>query len=188
MKAANAGAPRHLPERDHDRHRPGRGRGPRVRDRTGLGADRIRFSSALLPPYARRSKSLEVLIPILYLKDLHRRLHRGAGGLTRAGRRRPLGLVHRAAWAGEHAHWLKRDLSARRYVYFWADGIPVHPARGRRAMPVGHHRRDARARRTRRPHRRRAESTQSWRELLLDLSGAGSRWPGTRGRRRPLGF
>ena len=37
-------------------------RGPRVRDRTGLGADRIRFSSALLPPYARRSKSLEVLI------------------------------------------------------------------------------------------------------------------------------
>ena len=43
-------------------------RAPRVRDRTGLGADRIRFSSALLPPYARRSKSLEVLIPVLYLR------------------------------------------------------------------------------------------------------------------------
>ena len=42
-------------------------RAPHVRDRTGLGADRIRFSSALLPPYARRSKSLEVLIPVLYL-------------------------------------------------------------------------------------------------------------------------
>ena len=39
-------------------------------DRTGLGADRIRFSSALLPPYARRSKSLEVLIPVLYLKGI----------------------------------------------------------------------------------------------------------------------
>ena len=41
---------------------------PRVRDRVGEGYERIRFSSAILPPYARRSKSLEVLIPILYLK------------------------------------------------------------------------------------------------------------------------
>jgi hypothetical protein len=41
---------------------------PRARDRVGEGGERIRFSSALLPPYARRSKSLEVLIPILYLK------------------------------------------------------------------------------------------------------------------------
>src|SRR3984893_13877010 len=38
---------------------------PRVRDRVGEGSQRIRFSSAILPPYARRSKSLEVLIPIL---------------------------------------------------------------------------------------------------------------------------
>ena len=43
---------------------------PRVRDRVGSGAERIRFSSAILPPYARRSKSLEVLIPILYLKGV----------------------------------------------------------------------------------------------------------------------
>src|SRR6201987_5568356 len=43
---------------------------PRVRDRVGEGSDRIRFSSAILPPYARRSKSLEVLIPILYLKGI----------------------------------------------------------------------------------------------------------------------
>jgi hypothetical protein len=41
---------------------------PRVSDRVGDGSERIRFSSAVLPPYARRSKSLEVLIPILYLK------------------------------------------------------------------------------------------------------------------------
>jgi putative transposase len=40
----------------------------RVRDRVGEGPQRIRFSSVILPPYARRSKSLEVLIPILYLK------------------------------------------------------------------------------------------------------------------------
>src|SRR5258707_1090568 len=43
---------------------------PRVRDRVGEGCERIRFSSAILPPYARRSKSLEVLIPILYLKGV----------------------------------------------------------------------------------------------------------------------
>jgi len=40
-------------------------RAPRVRDRAGRDGERIRFSSAILPPYARRSKSLEVLIPIL---------------------------------------------------------------------------------------------------------------------------
>src|SRR3954466_4491349 len=43
-------------------------RAPRVRDRNGAGEGRIRFTSAILPPYARRSKSLEVLIPILYLR------------------------------------------------------------------------------------------------------------------------
>jgi Putative transposase/Transposase, Mutator family len=43
---------------------------PRVRDRAGEGPERIRFSSAILPPYARRSKSLEVLIPVLYLKGI----------------------------------------------------------------------------------------------------------------------
>src|SRR5436189_4761647 len=41
-----------------------------VRDRVGQGEARIRFSSAILPPYARRSKSLEVLIPVLYLKGI----------------------------------------------------------------------------------------------------------------------
>ena len=43
---------------------------PRVRDRSGTSEDRIRFTSAILPPYARRSKSLDVLIPILYLKGI----------------------------------------------------------------------------------------------------------------------
>ena len=45
-------------------------RAPRVRDRRGAGEGRIRFTSAILPPYARRSKSVDVLIPILYLKGL----------------------------------------------------------------------------------------------------------------------
>ena len=58
----------HLPEREiMTGIGPVAVRAPRVRDRTGQGADRIRFSSALLPPYARSSTSLEVLIPVLYL-------------------------------------------------------------------------------------------------------------------------
>jgi putative transposase len=50
--------------RDHDRHRPSHRAVSTVRDRVGEGPERV------LPPYARRSKSLEVLIPILYLKGI----------------------------------------------------------------------------------------------------------------------
>ena len=61
----------HLPEREiMTGIGPVAVRCPRVRDRTGEGSERIRFSSAILPPYARRSKSLEVPIPILYLKGV----------------------------------------------------------------------------------------------------------------------
>ena len=61
----------HLPEREiMTGIGPVAVRCPRVRDRVGKGSERIRFSSAILPPYARRSKSLEVLIPILYLKGV----------------------------------------------------------------------------------------------------------------------
>ena len=61
----------HLPEREvMTGIGPVAVRCPRVRDRVGEGSERIRFSSAILPPYARRSKTLEVLIPILYLKGV----------------------------------------------------------------------------------------------------------------------
>ena len=120
----------HLPEREiMTGIGPVAVRAPRVRDRTGQGAERIRFSSALLPPYARRSKSLEVLIPVLYLKGistgdfaeaLAALLGPDAGGLSASTVARLTEV-----WADEHAHWLKRDLSARHYVYFWADGIHV---------------------------------------------------------------
>ena len=76
----------HLPEREiMTGIGPVAVRAPRVRDRTGLGADRIRFSSALLPPYARRSKSLEVLIPVLYLTAPRR----GSPGPDRSPQSRP---------------------------------------------------------------------------------------------------
>jgi transposase-like protein len=90
-------------------------------------ADRIRFTPTILPPYARRSKSLEVLIPILYLKGistgdfeeaLAALLGKDAPGLSASTIARL-----KDVWADEHARWQKRDLSARRYVYVWADGI-----------------------------------------------------------------
>src|SRR6266700_8251240 len=93
---------------------------PRVRDRGGQGPERIRFSSAILPPYARRSKSLEVLIPMLYLKGvstgdfeeaLLALLGKDAGGLSASTVGR-----FKDAWSDEHARWSSRDLSAKRYV------------------------------------------------------------------------
>jgi transposase-like protein len=152
----------HLPEREiMTGIGPVAVRAPRVRDRTGLGADRIRFSSALLPPYARRSKSLEALIPILYLKGismgdfdeaLAALLGPNAGGLSASTIARLTEV-----WADEHAHWLKRDLSARRYVYLWADGIHVQARLEDDAQCLLGVR----------------ESAQSWRELLLDLKRRG---------------
>lgn len=103
-------------------------RQPRVRDRDPGGEDaRIRFRPSILPPYARRSKSLEVLLPILYLKGvstgdfgeaLAALLGKDAPGLSASNIARLKDI-----WADEHKAWEKRDLSAKRYVYVWADGI-----------------------------------------------------------------
>ena len=104
-------------------------RQPRVRDRGVAASDgeRIRFTPAILPPYARRSRSLEALIPILYLKGistgdfeeaLAALLGKDAAGLSASTIARL-----KEVWRDEHEHWRKRDLSAKRYVYVWADGI-----------------------------------------------------------------
>ena len=120
----------HLPEREiMTGIGPVAVRCPRVRDRVVEGSERIRFSSAILPPYARRSKSLEVLIPVLYLKGvssgdfeeaLAALLGKDVGGLSASTIARL-----KEAWSEEHVRWSKRDLSAKRYVYFWVDGIHV---------------------------------------------------------------
>ncbi len=97
---------------------------PRVRDRSGLG---IRFSSAILPPYLRRTKSIEELIPWLYLKGistgdfseaLGALLGPDAPGLSAATVSRL-----KEVWKGELEAWQRRDLTGKRYVYFWVDGI-----------------------------------------------------------------
>jgi putative transposase len=152
---------------------------PRVRDRGGEGCERIRFSSAILPPYARRSKSLEVLIPILYLKGISTGdfedalialLGRDAGGLSAA----TIGRL-KEAWSEEHARWSKRDLSTKRYIYFWVDGIHVQARLEDTtqclliiigATPEGRKELVGLTDGVR-------ESAQSWRELLLDLKRHG---------------
>lgn len=101
-------------------------RQPRVRDRD-VGDGRIKFTPSILPPYARRSKSLEVLLPILYLKGvstgdfgdaLAALLGKDAPGLS------PSNIARlKDIWADEHRAWERRDLSTKRYVYVWADGI-----------------------------------------------------------------
>jgi len=170
----------HLPEREiMTGIGPVAVRAPRVRDRIGRGDERIRFGSAILPPYARRSKSLEALIPILYLKGvstgafeeaLAALLGPDAGGLSASTVARL-----KDVWAEEHARWLKRDLSARRYVYFWADGIHVQARLEDEAQcllviigatPEGKKELVGLIDGVR-------ESTQSWRELLLDLKRRG---------------
>ena len=154
-------------------------RAPRVRDRTGAGEERIRFSSAILPPYARRSKSLEVLIPILYLKGVSTGdfeeamialLGKDAGGLSASTIARL-----KDVWSEEHARWSKRDLSSKRYVYFWADDIHVQARLEHAAQcllviigatPEGKKELVGLIDGVR-------ESAQSWRELLLDLRRRG---------------
>ena len=104
-------------------------RQPRVRDREA-GADvpaRIRFTPTILPPYARRSKSLDTLIPILYLKGVS--TGDFAAALAALFGKDTLGLSAttiarlKDVWVDEHKQWSERDLSAKSYVYVWADGV-----------------------------------------------------------------
>ncbi len=154
-------------------------RRPKVRDRGGAGEDRIRFSSRLLPRFARRTRSLDAALPRLYLlgvssgdfgEALSELLGSGASGLSP-------GVIGRlkSEWEAEHERWRGRDLAGRRYVYVWADGIYLQgrledekqcvlvligaTPEGRKELlgfQAGFR-----------------ESAQSWRELLVDLRGRG---------------
>ena len=154
-------------------------RRPKVRDRGGGGEDRIRFSSTILPRFARRTRSLDAALPTLYLlgvssgdfgEALSELVGPGVSGLSP-------GVIGRlkSAWEAEHERWRFRDLSRRRYVYVWADGIYLQgrledekqcvlvligaTPEGRKELlgfQAGFR-----------------ESAQSWRELLEDLKGRG---------------
>jgi putative transposase len=97
-------------------------RQPRVRHRDGG-----RFSSAILPPFMRRTPSLDALIPALYLKGISTGdfsealaaiLGEKASGLSATN------IVRlKVGWEADYKAWSQRDLSQKRYVYWWADGV-----------------------------------------------------------------
>lgn len=97
---------------------------PKVRDRSGTG---VKFNSALVPPYVRRSKAISAALPWLYLKGVSTGDMREALGVLVGEQAKGLSpnVVSRlkAQWAAEYAGWMKRDLSASGYLYWWADGI-----------------------------------------------------------------
>ncbi|WP_193374867.1 transposase, partial [Parachlamydia acanthamoebae] len=96
-------------------------RQPRIRHR-----DDGKFTSAILPPYLRRTQSIDAVISALYLKGistldfpkaLEAILGENAKGLS------PTNIFRlKDSWTTEYQNWLKSDLSAKKYVYIWADG------------------------------------------------------------------
>ena len=153
----------------------------KVRDRAAhLPAEkRIRFTSAILPRWARRTRSLEALLPVLYLRGI------STGDFQEAlaallGREAPnlspsvIGRL-KEDWEAEYDRWRRRDLAARRYVYIWADGVylqaRMEPQAECMLVIIGAT-----------PEGKKElvgfqvgvrESTQSWRELLVDLKARG---------------
>jgi transposase-like protein len=143
----------------------------------------VKFTSEILPPYARRSPTLDVLIPTLYLKGISTGdfsealaavLGPNAAGLSPATITRML-----EAWQQEYRDWAQRDLSAEHYVHRWADGIytdvRLTDERPCALVVIG-------ATADGRKHLvavvdGERESTESWRELMLDLKMRGLKRP-----------
>jgi putative transposase len=102
-------------------------RQPRVNDkRIDEQGERIRFTSQILPPYLRKTKAIEELVPWLYLKGISSSdfpealacLGHDGSGLS------PTTIVRlKEVWQGEYENFSRRSLAGKRYVYVWADGI-----------------------------------------------------------------
>jgi putative transposase len=152
----------------------------KVRDRGPAGTgERVRFTSAILPRWCRRTRSIDALLPVLYLRGistgdfqeaLAALLGKGAPNLSPSVIARLKG-----DWQADHERWQQRDLSARRYVYIWADGVylqaRMEPQAECMLVLIGAT-----------PEGKKElvgfqvglrESTQSWRELLVDLKARG---------------
>jgi len=154
-------------------------RKPKARDRGAAEGARIRFTSNILPKWARRTKSLDALLPVLYLRGisagdfqeaLAALLGKDAPNLSPAVIARLKG-----EWEEEYRRWQKRDLAARRYVYVWAYGVYLHARMEPQAecmlvlmgaTPEG--KKELIGFKT-----RLRESAQSWKELLVDLKARG---------------
>jgi len=158
-------------------------RQPRVNDkRRDAQGERLRFTSQILPPYLRRTKSLDELIPWLYLRGistgdfteaLQALLGPQAKGLSATN------IVRlKDSWQQEWKAWSQRSLQEKRYVYLWADGIYFNV----RLEDPGNHKQcilvlmgatgDGRKELIALSDGYR-ESAQSWRELLLEAKQRG---------------
>ncbi|HEX8568555.1 MAG TPA: IS256 family transposase [Caulobacteraceae bacterium] len=152
----------------------------KLRDRgAGPSSERVRFTSAILPRWARRTPSLDALLPVLYLRGVSMGDFQEALGALLgkdAPNLSPSVIARlRGEWEADHGRWQQRDLSARRYVYIWADGIylqaRMEPQAECMLVLIGAT-----------PEGRKEllgfqvglrESAQSWRELLVDLKARG---------------
>ena len=152
---------------------------PKARDRGAAVGDRIRFTSTILPKWARRTKSLDALLPVLYLRGV------SAGDFQEAlaallGKDAPNlspAVIARlkSEWEDEYRRWQDRDLSARRYVYVWADGVylqaRMEPQAECMLVLIGATPEGVKELIGFQTGMR--ESAQSWRELLVDLKARG---------------
>ena len=100
---------------------------PKATDRRKDAPSKVRFTSSILPPYLRRTKSIEELLPWLYLKGistgdfseaLAALLGKNAPGLSAS----TIGRL-KDVWSDELKQWQQRSLKGKEYVYFWVDGV-----------------------------------------------------------------
>ena len=156
-------------------------RRPKVRDRAQgqPECEKLRFTSNILPKWARRSKSLDALLPVLYLRGISTSDFQEALAALLGPDAPNLSpnVISRltAGWQETYDAWQHRDLSARRYVYIWADGVYLQARMEPEAecilVIIGAT-----------PEGRKEllgfqagvrESAQSWRELLVDIKARG---------------
>jgi putative transposase len=151
---------------------------PRVHDRRPPG-EREKFTSAILPPYLRKTKGIEELIPWLYLKGvssgdfseaLAALLGPDAKGLSATTVTRLKGL-----WEQEYQEWSQRSLAGKQYVYVWADGVyfNIRLQGGRQCILVLMGATADGKKELLAIQDGQRESEQSWKELLLDVQARG---------------
>ena len=167
---------------------------PRVDDRRIVGGEKKRFRSGILPPYLRRSKEVNELLPLLYLRGLSTSDVRPAleGLLGKAASGLSATTVTRlsATWQDEAAAWSRRSLADVDYVYIWVDGVyfPVRLEEDRlAALVIVGVRPDGKKElvAVQDGHR---ESEETWLDLLRNLKARGMEAPAVAVGDGSLGF
>jgi len=153
---------------------------PKVRSRTG---EPVVFRSSLVPPYVRKARRVEAALPWLYLKGIATGQMQDALEVLVGSEAKGLSasVISRLKrkWEAEYTDWCRRDMSRDRWVYLWADGIYSGlRAEGQRLCAlviIGVNERGEKHFLAIEDGVR--ESTQSWREVLLDLKQRGLETP-----------